>query len=852
MSRLFSLPAVAISAALLSLGPSLAPAQSRPMGDEDEITELERFITTESALANSGDVLPTSRPTSSVFDEMSVLRAPRAVTVLTPELMRRFDIQDFSDLGRIGAGTQQTNYYGVPGTPILRGASGGVFFSGMQRAYQRNEMPLSFGSFEALDLVKGPAPAHFGASQAGGYANLLPKSPYFDQRRSQVTAEVGTEEDYRMQYDTGGPFLWGERPAAYRLSLTGQYAGSPYDRVRNDFLSVYGSLKIQLTPNTTLFTGAEAFRFKSNENAGWNRPTQRLINEGQYVIGEPINIASSDWEGRANRYLLYQNPALVVPAGIVDAGVANGFITAAQRDAMLNLADTAQRAQAYAGISPDDLATIEQTTSGYQYTPDYFAAGGRVFTAPVDTGTVLAADEDFADADNVLVFADLVSQRPSGATVRAQLLVDYIKTNKRSTYGYAVSTDQLVAEAKLSHRQDYDFLNTTLTTGLSARRSEAVLLQDFFDEPFSRRDITQSVPSGNSIIPVGEQTDPAGVNFWSPTSQGGANAESTLWQFSAFTFAESRLHERLALFTSLLATHAPYRTQYPDGVDRVPPDDPRRDPVSDQKDFLSASVSPVLDLADSLHLYATVQRGTSIDPIDGGAIVGKGNFAENELDEIGLKWSGLGHTLFASLALYQWEQTAFNQRENNAEELEGQGVEFEFTYAPHERLTLIGSWGHQEVRRLTPLGFRSIPLTEEQWALYGGQLNSPFSGIPPVPGQGPYSRPASNPELEYPGTPQDQVKLHAYTALPGGFGLSVGARWSAAYWHNFDRTLRLPSSLVFDASLSWRNDDWEIHLHGFNLTDEDHFIGAEPVFGANTLLTKAPGPTAKLVISKKF
>ncbi len=834
------------------LAGALIAAPAFVSANEGEITTLEEFIATESALAESGDILSTSRPTSSVFGELSVLDAPRAVTVLTPELLRRFDIQDFSDLSRIGAGTQQTNYYGVPGTPVLRGATGGVFFNGIQRAYQRNEMPLSFGSVEALDVVKGPAPAHFGVSQAGGYTNLIPKSPYFDQRRSSITAEIGTEEDYRTQFDTGAPFLWGDRPAAYRVSITGQYAGSPYDRVRNDFLSVYASLKVQLTPNTKLFTGAEAFRFKSNENAGWNRPTQNLIDHGEYTIGEPINIASTEWEGRANRYLLYQNPALVVPAGVVEAAVASGSVTASQLDAMLNLADAADRARAYAGISPADLATIEQSTSGYQYTPAYFAAGGGVFTAPVSTATVLASDDDFADADNALYFADLITNLDSGAVVRTQLLLDYLETDKRSTYGYATNTEQFVAELKLSHRQSYDLLNTTLTAGLSARRAKAIMRQDFFDEPFSRRDITRPEISGNSVIPVGDQTDPAGVNFWSPTAQGGANAESTLYQYSAFAFAESRLTDRLTAFTSLVATHAPYNTKYPAGVDRVPLDDPRRDPVSDHKNFMSVSVSPVAHLSDAWRLYATVQRGTSIDPIDGGAIIGRGNFADNELDEVGLKWGDAGRTWFASLSVYQWEQTAFNVRENNAEELEGEGVELEVTYAPSDRFTLIGSVGRQQVNRLTPLGFRSIPLTEEQWALYGGQLNSPFSGIDPAPGRGPFSRPASNPDLEYPGTPQEQAKLYAYTALPGGWGFAIGTRWSSSYWHNFDHTLKLPSSLVFDASLSWRTQNWDVSLHGFNLTDEDVFTGAEPVFGANTLLTKAPGPTAKLTVTHRF
>ncbi|MCC5023155.1 MAG: hypothetical protein J6386_10355 [Candidatus Synoicihabitans palmerolidicus] len=431
---------------------------------------------------------------------------------------------------------------------VLRGAEGGVSFNGMQRACQRNQMPLSFGSLEAMDLVKGPAPAHFGAAQAGGYTNLIPKSPYFDRRRSSISIELGTSEHSRAQLDTGAPFLLGDRPAAYRLSLTAQYSAAPYDRIRNDFASLYGSIKVQLSEHTTLFTGAELFRFKSNENAGWNRPIQPLIDDNRYVIGEAINIASTAWNGLTNRDALYRNPALVVDAAVVDSGVASGFITAAQRDTLLNLATPDDRATAYAAFSPAELATIEQTSSGYQYTPDYFTAGGRVFTTPIAAHTVLADDTDFADSDNLLYFAELVQQHDSGAVLTSQFLLDYIHTNKRSNYGYAVSTDQLVLEA--TYRQRFDFLATTLTSGASARRTDATVLQDFFDEPFSRRDITRPTISANSIIPVGSQTDPNGVNFWSPTSQGGANAHSTLWQLSAFAFAESRPLERLTTFTS--------------------------------------------------------------------------------------------------------------------------------------------------------------------------------------------------------------------------------------------------------------------------------------------------------------
>ena len=108
-----------------------------------------------------------------------------------------------SDLNKVGAGTQQINYYGVPGTPILRGAKGGVFFNGMQRAYQRNEMPLSFGSVDAMDVVKGPAPAQYGPSQAGGYVAMIPKSPFFDRRRGSLRVSASDTGMVRGQIDQG-------------------------------------------------------------------------------------------------------------------------------------------------------------------------------------------------------------------------------------------------------------------------------------------------------------------------------------------------------------------------------------------------------------------------------------------------------------------------------------------------------------------------------------------------------------------------------------------------------------------------------------------------------------------------
>ncbi len=844
----------------------LAAVLALPLGaqTEEDVMVLEEFILSESALAEDGNLLPTSRPVSSVFDDLSVLETPRSVTVLTPELMARFDIQDFSDLNKIGAGTQQQNFYGVPGTPVLRGAKGGVFFNGMQRAYQRNEMPLSFGSLEAMDIVKGPAPAHFGASQAGGYTNLIPKSPYFDKKRGSVMLEVGSWDHYRIQADVGGPTLVGDTPVAYRFSLTAQQAESYYDRIGNDFISLYGSMKTQLSDSLSFFTGAEYFNFQSNENAGWNRITQDLVDNGQYIIGEPASIISPEWGGVAVRSIAEfpgQNQVnQLLQALAIPGNIARDRIPAAQLDLMVNLntqagLDSIYNVDNILGGFGTNQGLIDQIAiapyDAYVYTPAYFAAGGEVLTDPIEGSTVLSDDADYANSENFVWFADITSTALDETTIKGQFLVDYIKTEKLSTYGYAIDTEQLVLEAKLSATTNFGLgENMKLTYGASARYTEAYMLQDFFAEPFARRDITQTAITPNSVILTGPQPGPDGNNFWSPTAQGGANADSELWQLSLFAYAENKWTDRFSTYTSLLGAHAPYTTGYPTEVDQIPPDSPIRDEVSNEKDYFSISFSPVFSLTENANLYATAQQGTSIDALQGGAIIGEGNFAENQLIEGGLKVSTLEDTLFASLAVYQWEQTAFDERTNNAEPLEGEGVELEVTWMVTPSLTVIASANNQQVERKSDLGFRSFPLTAEQIALYAGSLNSQFGPAVFDPGNG--ARPANNPDLRYPGTPESQAKVFAVYGGESGFGGSIGAVYSESYWHNFDRTIKLPSSTVFTASLFYRQPGYEVGILIDNLTDEDYFYGADPVFAANTLLTKAPERNYKFTFTYKF
>lgn len=794
------------------------PADSR-------VTVLEKFILTESAGYRAGDVLPTSRPVDSVFEAgASVLELPRAVTVITPELLRRFDLQGLGDLGRIGAGTQTANYFGIAGTPYLRGAKAGVFFNGMARAYQRNEMPVSFGSLEALDLVKGPAPAHLGPVPEGGYANFIPKSPHFDRARGTLAVTVGSHDLQRLQLDYGSPFLLARHPAAYRVSLTGQHTASYWKNVGNHHFSGYAALKVRLREHVSLFTGAEFYNFHSNENPGWNRVTQDLIDRGEYLIGEPQNIVSAAWGGLANRDLI----------------TAPGAFTGQPANFRALILPTAT---AEARIAPALLALLEDrrtTDAGYRYTPDYFAAGGTALTERIDGSTVLSDPQDFANSRDFLWFLDLVSTRDAARTVTWKSFVEKLHTAKHSSYGYAVQTAQLVVDNKLLVEQrDLLPCDTVLTYGTGLRYTYAWMVQDFAAEPFNRRDLTRPTISANSRVPAGNDSDPNGRNLWS-TSIGGST-ESDLWQGALFGTARTRWHEGFTTILSLRAETVSYRAVLPTEVGRATPAQRAAAVRGGEFHHGSGALSAVWHPRAATSLYTSYQRGTSLQPGQGGTVNSKSNFAAAELKELGAKFSLRDGRLFAGLAGYTWENARFNDRENRAERLRGRGVELELTWAPTRIFNVIASAGSQRVFRLDPLGFRARFASAERIALESGSFDA---GVTPTP--------VMNQQLIYPGSPETQVKLDVAWQVTRAWGCSVGTVWSHAFFHNFERTLVLPESLVWRSSVHWRRGPFTARLGIDNLTNEAYFLGADPLFAHNNLVTKAPGRSGKLTVTWDF
>lgn len=847
---------------ILTTGLAETPSESR-------IHDLDAFVVEQTAMLQPESLSPLSARVTTLFGEnLSVMDSPRAVSVITPEVQRLLGIEDYDTLPRFGAGTQRKNYFGLAGSAFLRGARAGTYFNGMLRAYQRNQMPMSFGSLEGLQMIKGPAPANLSPTLVGGFVIQQPKQPFYDRARSEVQIEFGSDNHRRLQWDAGAPFLFGDKPAAFRLSTTLNRADRYYDRIEHDFESIYGSMKVRLSNRLELFIGGEYYNFRSSEIPGYNRPTQDLINNRNYIIGEAPDIRSSVWQGNAVRTLLVYPYTMIVDQSLqalaIPGDIARDRIPDYLRTEMIYLGDSNGRDQVYRlrpaneipgfvyGNDPARLAllmheaqaALDQIDPSFQdaylYTPEYLAAGGEVLTETISRRNILADERDRVDSEDFIFFADLDGRIDSERSWRWRFFSEGLKTEKFSTYGFAMNTRQFIANTVLEWHQTLPDRKTSFTTGIDFRGSYAKMLQDFDAEPFSRRDLTQPI-TGNSVVLTGPQTGPDGLNFWS--TFGTASQVSQLYQSAIFLSTRSEIRPDFEIFFGVRGEQAWYRGKLPSELDRVS-EQQREDRRLSGSEFLyQLSINPIWKPSSQLHLYGAVQIGKAVSPGDGGTIAGPTTFTDVELYEIGLKARSEDEQFFLSLAVYHWDQANFSSRDASARPLYGRGLEIESSYSPQEWLSFLFAFTAQRtVLKTGTLGFGTVYLTEEEWALRGGILN----------GADNRDISASNPDRVMAGLPELSSHLYTVIDLPAGWSFGGGPLWRDAHWNDMGRNLRIPSSILWNAHLGWENDRFSIRLRVDNVFDTETMIALEPIFAANTLILPGEGRSWRLSANYQF
>jgi hypothetical protein len=259
--------------------------------------------------------------------------------------------------------------------------------------------------------------------------------------------------------------------------------------------------------------------------------------------------------------------------------------------------------------------------------------------------------------------------------------------------------------------------------------------------------------------------------------------------------------------------------------DRSVPAKYERNACSGQKrssggeNYYMVSLNPIFKVSPNLSLFAAGQYGTALNPTQGGNVTSEANFAETGLMEGGIKVSLLDNTLYASAAVY---------------------------YATGERFDNFAgaSFGVREYIHTQAPGFRFAATQGFYTPMLAGTLYPDFGDNNGLVRK-------NNPERRVPGAPERTANLLASFALGGGFEIAIGPSIRQAYWHTWEHTLRLPSTVIRNGNGSFKRGPVEVLLPLTNIGSEDYFTGSEG-FAANTIITKAPSIEGKLNVVCKF
>lgn len=846
---------------LVVVGLSAATSLAGEETDEGKLFELEAFIVEETAQTQTETLSPAEGEVDSFLWEASGPEAiPRGLSVLTPALLAVLEIESYADLDRYGAGTQRINYFGLAGTPVVRGARGGSYFNGMLRAYQRNEMPVSFGALESLEVIKGPVPAGFSPTLVGGAVNQIPKSPFYNEAHGEVEVRIGSWEERHVEVDYGAPLLLGGRPAAYRISYTRHRAERFYRNVEHDYDSLYAAMKVKLSERWRLFLGGEYYDFRSSEIPGINRPTRDLVERGAYVIGESPSLVSEELGGTVERRLLEFPYSLTVNPGLFALAVpgerARAEIPAGLRSEMLDLSDERVLAELYSVLPESAVpsfalwarAEAEKILDGltvapedaYLYTPEYLAAGGEVLTDSLPREVVLSDERDRADSWDAILFADAEARLSGEQRVRARLFAEGLSTEKRSTYGFALDTEQVVVNGRLEWSGRMPDGRSPVTLGLDVRFNRAETLQDFDAEPFGRRDLSRGTITDNTVVAAGAARGPDGLNLWS--SFGNASQESDLWQAAIFAGGHVAAGERMKLHYGLRLEQAWWEVGLPGAVERASAEQRAARADSGRTELWQVHVNPSYEIWPGIHVYGAGQLGKVLAPGDGGAVSGQKNFPEAELLEGGVKANLADGRFYGALSVYHWDQASFSSLDAQARPLRAKGVEVEVTAEALPGLTLLTALTAQRVHlRGDLLGYGTVPQDAAGWALNAGVLTA-AGGRTAV----------NNPEMVFGGIPEVSGHLYAVWEPADGWQLAGGPLWRDGYYHDMERSIRIPSHVLWNASLGYEGERWWVKLRVENALDERYWLGQEPVFAAGALILQGTGRGVSLTAGWRF
>jgi outer membrane receptor protein involved in Fe transport len=222
-------------------------------------------------------------------DGLALQDISRSLTPISSELIEQLNITTLQDVLAVSPNTYSASGFGAPSLPTIRGQLGELFQDGTRRQAGNNGfgVPLSFNSIEQIDVVKGAPTVLFGSSQRnGGFVNLHSKKASTYETKGKASLSAGRWDQYRLLVDYTTPIK--KDKIGFRVSAEHIDNGSFYDFSSTESDSLFFALNILPDDKSSWDINVELYQVEFTDNAGINRPTQALIDDGLYITGQGV------------------------------------------------------------------------------------------------------------------------------------------------------------------------------------------------------------------------------------------------------------------------------------------------------------------------------------------------------------------------------------------------------------------------------------------------------------------------------------------------------------------------------------------------------------------------------------
>ncbi len=748
------------------------------------------------------NVLP-NRKTSSVFDmPLTLEETPRSITLIEAPIISLYGIRTVDDFVNVTPGTFTSNYFGVPGELQVRGDQGDNFFRGFRRVENPGNFPTPVDAADYVEVIKGPPPIAYGGGKVGGILNFVPKSPtdkngeMIEVPEAVMSVTGGTYGKKAADIEGGAPFKLFGKPSAIYASIQGEDSDSYYHGIYLKNVLAQASARTEASDNFAVEYGAMFQWSDLNQNLGWNRVTQQLIDTdgGMYLAGRPaLNMA-----GAGNSLTAADLNAYGLYGGLSQYAFANPF--------------------PYYALSPSQRAAFALDPSTVQ-------------TTSISHRTILAEPTDFADSYVYTAYLDFIYNLSPNWTVKNQSFYDQMNHSKYSSYGFTADYHDHVFENKTTLSGAYSpwaWLDLKPVAGLSVRNSwgRELQAQDIY-QSVNRRDLTYGATPNdrfaNALV--------GGVPFnWD--QQGGYTDLGGFGVFDATLF--QRLSAIVGARLDDYHVHV-YGTDFFGNYNHA----------KDAQTAFSYNASASYKVLPSLNVYTTYASSQFVELGQGGMVgwpnVGSHNWIQpSKLWEVGVKGYFLDGRLYVNALHYIQQRSAYDILANQFDHYRSVGEELEAHYALSKRLSFIGTATWQKTELLNTPFFNGIPpqfLGLDPALTYGGSFTANGYSI------GVFG-PSETPD------PDRVLGLTATYTDPNGWGISFGATHVSAMWAGYSQFVRLPQYTVTHGAVFYNFGPWSLQVNGNNLFNAKYFL-PQSLFN-EVLVLPSEGPTAQVTLKRKF